>query len=614
MQGILFSIEAQDKFSPTFQKANGELNKLDKNVNQVNDTHKKFNLTTQDLQGGIGGLTAKFSSMVPAIGLTVAAITGLVAGIRQCVNAAKEAEVSQVRFETALELIGANTTTINYLNDYALKLQNISGVSDEVIKDAMALGSTMGIETTYLDKATKVALDLSSALGISLDTAMRMLAKGTEGNLEQLNRYIPSLGELNLEAMDTAEILDTVGDKVDGMAEKMGNTAVGSSNKLKEAFGELKETIGNNFLPAITAINNILTDIINSINNIISKKSELPPGLFSTSGTYATPSPQPAPIPAPKPAPTNEDKNNTDSKKDNTKATKENTKATKENTKAQLSSMEIFIQTFSNAYEEVDIMINDIKENMRGFGDAFEETSEIIEQMQEHYHTETPPSPYAEEPVTTTEETPAEASEELVQSFDYLGLASQALGVNLQGGLEGFLISILTQTEAFGMLNQIIQPAIEMADLILVPVLNMLIPVLMQAYDLVKPLLPMVVVPLLVLGAAVSNLISGIINFSKLIYYIVTFQWGKISSIGGNYITMSQLNAMVQGTLGSIETFEPTSTTGVGTTGAGASYTAAPTYHINVYVETAALVGDSGLDEFAMLIKQKIDMIVARGA
>lgn len=598
MAGLIFNIEARDKFSNTLSKANTEIQKTGDVASQ---STKKLNFDINDLSGGVGGLTSKITGMIPGIGLAVAAIGGLVAGIKQCVNAAKEAEVSQVRFETALELIGANTTTINYLNDYALKLQNISGVSDEVIKDAMALGSTMGIETTYLDKATKVAMDLSAALGINLDTAMRMLAKGTEGNLEQLNRYIPSLGKLNLEAMDTAEILDTVGDKVDGMAEKMGNTAVGSSNKLKEAFGDLKESIGKNFLPAITAINNILTDIINSINNIISKKSELPPGLFSTSGTYATPSPQPAPVPAPKPAPTNDDKNNTDSKKDNTKATKENTKA-------QLSSMEIYIKTFSNAYEEVDIMINNIKENMRGFGDAFEETTEIIEQMQEHYHTETPPSPYPEEPVTTTE-----ASEELAQSFDYLGLASQALGVNLQGGLEGFLISILTQTKAFGMLNQVIQPAIEMADLVLVPVLNMLIPVLMQAYDLVKPLLPMVVVPLMVLGAAVSNLISGIINFSKLIYYIVTFQWGKISSIGGNYITMSQLNAMVQGTLGSIETFEPTGTTGVGTAGVGASYSAAPTYYVNIYFQTPALVGEQGIEEFAMQIKKIIELKLGRG-
>lgn len=600
MAGLVFSIEAQDKFSNTFKKAQTEIQKTGNVAGKTKDEISGLSKNFINLNNGIGGLAGSLTSIIPAIGGVSAVVTGLYKGLEYCTKAAMEAEVVQVRFATALKLTGANQQTITYLTNYAGELQNITGVSDEVIKSAMALGSTMGMNAIEIQKAIKVALDLSAALGFDLNTAMRMLAKGTEGNIEQLKRYIPSLGDLNLEAMNTAEILDIVGQKVEGMAEKMAETGTGSVNKMKESFGDLAEIIGTTFIPLIEAISEGLTVMAQSAVKALSfekyKTGKQTNALLPTPGQEEIILINAAEV-----------NKNTEKTKENTKAKEENTKKVKESTQA-INYWEIYVKAITQAYEEVDEAIEKYKFHLENLSDAYEETTEVIDELKNYYH-----NAYKES-TTTEEEEVSESAQEVAEGFDYLALASQALGVSLNAGLEGFLISLVTQTQAFGMLAQIMQPIISLLDTLLVPLLNMLLPPIMAIFNAMKPLFQILIIPLLTLGAVVSNLIAGLTAFATLVMYIVTFQWGKISGIKWTGTSLEQLIGSVQTAWANTANVSTGLTTTTTTTGTGASYSAAPTYHINVYITTAALVGEDGMDEFAMLIKQKIDFIVARGA
>ncbi len=173
--------------------------------------------------------------------------------------------------------------------------------------------------------------------------------------------------------------------------------------------------------------------------------------------------------------------------------------------------------------------------------------------------------------------------------------------------IEGFLVSLAMATDTIQMIGGLIQPLIIMVSSILYPVLVALIPLFDLVYSILGPLLKLFVPILAVLAAIVNNLIETFKAFGLLVYYIVTFQWGKISSIKPNYMTTSDINAIIATANAGISGATTTTTTGT-----GASYTAAATYHINVYVNTAALVGDTGLDEFAMLIWEKINLAKAR--
>ncbi|NMB83601.1 MAG: hypothetical protein GYA14_17475, partial [Ignavibacteria bacterium] len=98
MAGLVFTIEAQDKFSNTFKKAQNEIQKTGNITNKTDTETKKLSLTMQDLQGGVSGVISKFSSLAAGIGIAVAAISAMARGIAECVQEFAKAEVVQVRF------------------------------------------------------------------------------------------------------------------------------------------------------------------------------------------------------------------------------------------------------------------------------------------------------------------------------------------------------------------------------------------------------------------------------------------------------------------------------------------------------------------------------------
>lgn len=627
MAGLVFTIEAQDKFSPTFQKAQNEIQKTGNITNKTDTETKKLSLTMQDLQGGVSGVISKFSSLAAGIGIAVAAISAMARGIAECVQEFAKAEVVQVRFEQTLRSLGLSIYTEQF-NNLASAMQSLTGISDEVIKDAIQVGLQMGISTQDMERTIRVAADLAATFGIDLRSAVEMLAKAQEGQTTQISRLLPNLKETIESSKSYAEILGAIESRVKGAAEAQGSTLIGSMNKLKQAFGDLKETIGEAFAPALENLYNWITKIVQKMNE--SAKVSLGVGGYEIDKQINELKAQKLGIQMTTNTLTEEEKKAIEKQIEaidnqiailkqqkvanelqikllqeaEKKAQEEQAKLKQEKEKVkesgaikQVEELTTFVNTgFTSIFTN---FLTQLEFNFDQFAQATEET--IVK-----YKTRGKKE-------STVEEVEAEVTGtyEVAESFNYLATASQALGVNLEAGFEGFLISLLQQTQAFQMLSQIFSPLIAMLDAMLVPLLQMLLPPLMAIFNAMKPIFDILIVPLLTFGAIISNLIAGLTGFATLIMYIVTFQWGKIKNIKWTGTSIEQLGASIEGAWAGIENV---STTSLSTTGAGASYTAAPTYHINVYVETAALVGDNGLDEFAMLIKQKIDMIVARGA
>lgn len=628
MAGLVFTIEAQDKFSPTFQKAQNEIQKTGNITNKTDTETKKLSLTMQDLQGGVSGIIGKFGSLAAGIGIAVAAISAMARGIAECVQEFAKAEVVQVRFEQTLRSLGLSIYSQQF-NDLASAMQNLTGVSDEVVKDAIQVGLQMGISASDMERTIKVAADLAATFGIDLKTAIEMLAKAQQGQTMQLGRLLPNLKETIESSKSYAEILGTIETRVKGAAEAQGNTLIGSMNKLKQAFGDLKETIGGAFAPVLANLYNWLTKIVQKMNE--SAKTSLGVSGYEIDKQINDLKAQKLAIQMTTSPVTEQEKKAIEKQIEaidtqiailkqqkvanemqikllqeaEKKAQEEQEKIKQEQEKTkttgaveQVKELTTFINTgFTNVFKN---FLSDLEFDFDQFAQA---TEEVIIKYKTRGKKE-----------STVEEVEAEATGayEVSESFNYLALTSQALGVNLQAGVQGFLLSILQQTQAYRMLGQIFTPLITMLDVALVPLMQMLLPPLMAIFNAMKPIFEILIVPLLTLGAIISNLIAGLTGFATLIMYIVTFQWGKIKNIKWTGTSLEQLGVSIENAWAGLEGINTTALTT--TTGAGASYTAAPTYHINVYVETAALVGDSGLDEFAMLIKQKIDMIVARGA
>ena len=207
MEGILFKIEARDNFSNVTSKAKTEIQEIGGTANESSTSVNNFG-----------------SKMTSLVGITTAVVAGVAAvgaAMYKLVQVYGEAEQVQIKFNFAMQQFNIGLTTQRQLEQLAVDMQKLVGISDETTKSAIALGLQMGIESEHIERATKVAIDLSMALGVNLETAMRMLARGTEGNIGALSRYIPALRELNLESASTEEILNAVEQRVGGISEMM---------------------------------------------------------------------------------------------------------------------------------------------------------------------------------------------------------------------------------------------------------------------------------------------------------------------------------------------------------------------------------------------------------
>lgn len=644
MEGILFKIEAKDNFSNVTSQAKTEIKEIGGTANESSTSVSNFG-----------------SKMTSLVGITTAVVAGVAAvgaEMYKLVQVYGEAEQVQIKFNFAMQQFNIGQTTQRQLEQLAVDMQKLVGISDETTKSAIALGLQMGIESEHIERATKVAIDLSMALGVNLETAMRMLARGTEGNIGALSRYIPALRELNLESASTEEILNAVEQRVGGISEMMSGSVLAHTNRLKESFGELKEEIGRGLAPAINSLVSGLSTYIEKMTTVIKQhndfaeiqKSAAFQALYAaqsqavyekaikegwigdftrlsvelekvrqrvaaevnkwnayqsgvkTETTTETPTIVENAIITELKAQIKalEAKVNDLQKQiDNLKTTAGDKSTAKKIETYFLPIPDIFKFYMNNMYQDFIYICESTASQVSDSvvevieADAYDLMAETEEIIKNYYK-------------QNKEKKKEEEKEKEEEKFNTAGFASSIFGLDFSS-IEGFLVSLAMATDTIQMIGGLIQPLITMVSSILYPVLVALIPLFDLVYSILGPLLKLFVPILAVLAAIVNNLIETFKAFGLLVYYIVTFQWGKISSIKPNYMTTSDINAIIATANAGISGATTTTTTGT-----GASYTAAATYHINVYVNTAALVGDTGLDEFAMLIWEKINLAKAR--
>ena len=165
MEGILFKIEAQDNFSNVTSKAKTEIQEIGGTANESSTSVNNFG-----------------SKMTSLVGITTAVVAGVAAvgtAMYKLVQTYGEAEQVQLKFNFAMQQFGVSANMQMKLEQLANNTQKLIGLSDEATKEAAAYGLQMGIESQYIERATKAAINLSLALGIDLNSAMRMLAQGT---------------------------------------------------------------------------------------------------------------------------------------------------------------------------------------------------------------------------------------------------------------------------------------------------------------------------------------------------------------------------------------------------------------------------------------------------
>lgn len=238
----------------------GDISDLQRKTDQVDQTGSKFKSWGKMVGGAIGGAFA-------------------VKEVSDFIGAAEEANAVSAGLAQSLGNAGdATGEWARHAEDLASSLQNTTGIDDEVIKGAQTILGTFhglsdatGQSSGAFDRATKAALDMSKTGFGDANSAATMLGKA----LEDPEKGLTALGRVGITftaaQKEQIKALVATGDKAGAMGAILGNVegqvggmaekTVTSGDKMKVAWGETQEALGNALLPALEAVAPVLENI-----------------------------------------------------------------------------------------------------------------------------------------------------------------------------------------------------------------------------------------------------------------------------------------------------------------------------------------------------------------
>ena len=162
----------------------------------VDDLKKKLDTGANEVEG-FGGKLEKFGKVAAAAFAAAAAAAAAYAGklAIEGVKAAIEDEAAQKRLASALENVtGATDAQIAAVEKQILKQSLATGVADDQLRPALQRLATSTGDVKKSQDLLNLALDISAAKGISVETAANALAKAYNGNSGESFRLHSGLG------------------------------------------------------------------------------------------------------------------------------------------------------------------------------------------------------------------------------------------------------------------------------------------------------------------------------------------------------------------------------------------------------------------------------------
>ena len=217
---------------------------------QLTDGLKSAEKDVQGFGDKMGDIGKKVGAAF-ALAAAAAAAYAIKIGI-DGVKSAIEDEAAQLRLANALKnATGATDAQIKATEEYISKMQLATGVSDTDLRASMQRLSLSTKDVGSSQKLLNLALDVSKGSGKDLATVTEALAKAYEGQDAKLGKLGIGLSAADLKAMDFTQTQIALSNLYGGAAAENAETFQGRIDRLKQAFDEGKEAIGERLLPII---------------------------------------------------------------------------------------------------------------------------------------------------------------------------------------------------------------------------------------------------------------------------------------------------------------------------------------------------------------------------
>lgn len=223
-----------------------------KGTKDAEKAYKKLETTADKTNQNIAQGTEKSanSMMTLAAGIDVvknafSAVQGVAGWIMECVSAANESARAVNMLAAAYKNVGYTASgAMKQAQDFATKMQSLTGMSDEMFLDAQRQLANFGVVGAQAQQSIQAAYALSVNQGMSFESALQNITRAAAGAGGELAKYGIAVNEASAGGDRLAAIVGQINEKFGAPAQAAMGDSIAKTNALKESWGDLKELIG----------------------------------------------------------------------------------------------------------------------------------------------------------------------------------------------------------------------------------------------------------------------------------------------------------------------------------------------------------------------------------
>lgn len=236
---------------------------------RVGDGVKKMGRDANNAGGifsrSIAGMLTQMKTLAAGY-IAFSTVRSAITFLSESAAAADEAAEAERALAKAIELTGSTIgPTIEQHKQLAASLQTLIGFEGDAAVALMKQASMLGINNENIQNAIKLSIGLSEALGIDANTALQKVALAIHGNASAFAKLIPGLKNAQTEEQKLA-MIQLLAAKGLEQKEDRASTSLGMAERLSNAWGDFKESIGALLGPLRQLSYGMLVPLIEIIN------------------------------------------------------------------------------------------------------------------------------------------------------------------------------------------------------------------------------------------------------------------------------------------------------------------------------------------------------------
>ena len=243
------------------------LKEAQKDLKKTADEAEKTGKATQEAgEKGNNG----FSNMAVGIGKALGALAaakGILDFFASSAVAAAENTRAVNTLAAAYQAVGYTAEgAMKQAQDFATKMQNLTGIADEAFLNAQRLLANYGVVGTKAQEAIQAAYALSIGKQMDFASAMDIVSKAAVGQTQTLARYGIQIEKNTAEGEKFDAVLAQINERFGATAQAAMGDTISRTNALKESWGDFKEQIGKGLNEGLAPVLEWLTKAMGWLN------------------------------------------------------------------------------------------------------------------------------------------------------------------------------------------------------------------------------------------------------------------------------------------------------------------------------------------------------------